>query len=151
MKTITLIERITSHSDEEFNLKVNSFIKSHTSAKVIYTSDPNVIFIEYEEQIAETAEDEYTQQGEHHYCGECPYLERSKDGRVKRHSCMIHGKLRRDSAPCCDWYLELLKGEENAFRQKSDLSETGARDGKARAEQVPGRTDSGHRVRCRAW
>lgn len=124
MKTKTLIERITAQNDADFNERVNAFILEHDVARVVYTADPNMVYIEYIIQVSETREEEMSLKGEHHYCGECPYLERSKDGRVRKHLCTKHGKLRRDSAPCCDWYLE--KGELNVSKTGRTNEGTGS-------------------------
>ncbi len=75
-------------------------------------NDSMAITIEYRiaEFVPENLKEKYELLGGECYCGECPKLQISPDGRVKYHLCTKTGGYKKVNSCACNWYYCFLEG-----------------------------------------
>lgn len=133
----TFIYCIKADNPNDFNQQTKAFCQDHTVTRI--TPYPDFLaYIEYEktETHTETRLEEY-EQNKRHYCGECPFLESSKDARRKKMYCPIVKGIRWKDSPACEQFY--LKGELDEERisepcRSDDRERMGCRGAERRAE-----------------
>lgn len=113
-KKSTKHKTITADNGFEFDAKLNAFTASLDEKRIEYEVQTNpvagfIAFVIYKEtmQIPEDKKDEHEMCGDSFYCGSCPMLTRSSDGRFKNMRCQYNGKLRHiEDSSCCSAFYE---------------------------------------------
>lgn len=113
-KKSTKHKTITADNGFEFDAKLNAFTQSLDEQKIEYDVQTNpaagfIAFVIYKQtiQIPESKKDEHEMAGDRFYCGSCPKLMRTTDGRFKNFRCSLTGKLRHiENSSCCDEFYE---------------------------------------------
>lgn len=114
-KTTTKHVIIKQGKPEDIDREINAILglPNLISHRLTYLND-SVMFaaVEYsiETTVYENIKEEFEAKGEIYYCDDCPYLERSTDGRVKSLNCKC-GKTTISRRACLLFYQELAKGE----------------------------------------
>lgn len=111
-ETITQTTIIQETTAELFETKMNDALKDVANPKIKFMdSVPFCAYITYEikQEKAETLEDEYVKKmGTHACCGECPYLNKSEDRRIKFHTCKYNEFAIKVTTPACELYYQRL-------------------------------------------
>lgn len=117
MKLCKQIKFIHGESLADLETKLNDALANgaELGGIDIQTLTGAIIKTEYVGEIEKTLVDELEEAFGRHNCGECPFLRRSNDGRVKWHECTKHGRKVTDKTRCCEAFYR----EEGYF----DLSE----------------------------
>ena len=115
------VKTIQGNTCEQYNTNYNSFMDelAETKAKILnehisqfkeYSID---IFYEIKETVCENVRDEYVAQGYKYYCNDCPYLDRSTDGRKKIMPCPYHelGRTNITNEACLKFYEDMRNGK----------------------------------------
>ena len=105
---------IESDNGFDFDTKLNAFVESLERQRIEYEVQLNPAaglraFVTYkvEKAIPENKKDEHELLGEYFYCGSCPMLKRTSDGRFKNFRCGRDGKLKHmEDTPCCNAFYE---------------------------------------------
>lgn len=110
------VKVIQEATAEDFEKKLNEALRGVKNPSIEFNhSAGHCAYITFEEfrTIPETAEDEYFEKmGERCHCGDCPYLEKSNDKRVRWHTCKYNEfPVKVDSLACELYYKRLLKGD----------------------------------------
>ncbi len=113
-KKCTKHKTIVADNGFDFDLRLNSFTESLDEKRIEYEVKTNplagfIAFVTYTETktIPENIKDEHELVGDKFYCGSCPMLTQSTDGRFKNLRCKRNGHLRGiDTSPCCNAFYE---------------------------------------------
>ena len=128
-KKSTKHKTITADNGFEFDAKLNAFTASLDAKRIEYEVQTNpvagfIAFVIYKEtiQIPEDKKDEHEMCGDCFYCGSCPKLQRTTDGRFKWLRCELDGKLKKaDESPCCNAFYEWA--ETGKWKEEVDTDE----------------------------
>lgn len=104
-----------------FELKMNETLKTLKNPEIhMDTTKPFTAYIFYhiEHNIPESVIEALAMiEGSHHYCAECPFIEKSEDKRRKWKFCNLHNKkVKEDSVVCIEYYKhrDMLDLKNNA-------------------------------------
>lgn len=118
MKTIYMqkVAVVASDTPQGFEAEMNRRLEelSESRPRIRYNMNQGFCaYIDYEVavRVAEDLRDEYEMRGEGSTCAECPYLEKSDDGRRKWQACKVQGRTHEDNPACLYYYRQLEKGE----------------------------------------
>ena len=121
MKIVTRFKTktVTATNAEDFDKKFNdASLSIGTDVELRWDTAPMTVHFIYKEteHIPETIAEEFELRGEKYYCKNCPYFDRSADGRRKSGGCKYAepGSV-VDYTPACEvFYRRLAKGEIKA-------------------------------------
>lgn len=113
------IEVVAEATPDAFAKQLNSRLAALDKARQKYELQFNhqmgfcaYLVIDQVNEIPETIEDEFELAGEKHTCGDCPFWQHPKDGRVKYTRCEITPGIHGSGSPCCaEFYARLYRGE----------------------------------------
>ena len=118
MKIIDLpqLAVINGNTPTEFEANFNSKMRELVDKKPKYEFRGELtayITYTHREEIAETVEDEFAQQGIKYVCGQCPHMERPNDKRCKWGECKYSriGRVHFNSSACELFYKEVMLGK----------------------------------------
>ena len=105
---------ITADNGFDFDAKLDAFTNSLDEQNIEYEVETNplagfIAFIKYKKivQVPESIKEEHEMVGDRFYCGSCPMLKRTTDGRFKYFRCQLHGCLCHiEETPCCNEFYE---------------------------------------------
>ena len=121
---------ITADNGADFDARLNAFTESLDARRIDYEVQTNplagfIAFIKYKEDraIPENAKDEHELAGDRFYCGSCPMLSQSTDGRFKNLRCKRNGKLRNIcTSTCCNAFYEWMEsGKWSEYQDGEDI------------------------------
>lgn len=119
-KKSTKHKTITADNGFDFDTKLNAFTDKLDEQRVEYEVQTNpvagfIAFITYKvvREIPENKKDEHEMVGDRFYCGSCPKIAQSTDGRFKNLRCSLDGKLKHiEETPCCNAFYEWMESGE---------------------------------------
>lgn len=119
-KKSTKHKTITADNGFDFDAKLNAFTDSldEQGAEYEVKTDPLAGFIAFitykvDYKIPESKKDEHEMAGNCFYCGSCPKLKKSTDGRFKWMRCEYDGKLKHsEDTRCCEAFYEWMESGE---------------------------------------
>ena len=114
----TKFKTIKESDPEVFDYRLNDFMSNGYDIvdKRWHNFDGQMaVTIEYRiaEFVPESLKEKYELLGEQCFCGECPKLQISKDGRVKHHLCTKTNNYKKVNSCACNWYYCCLEGRRD--------------------------------------